>query len=54
MKNSNYKSLTEYEITIRFFGIGCNYGCAKRFRERKIAELREAFQAFSRSELDIF
>ena len=34
--------------------IGCNCGCSKRIPGDKFAELREAFQVFSRSEQDIF
>ena len=44
--------MTEYEkaILIRFLEVGCNCGCSKK----KILQLREAFQALSRSEQDIF
>ena len=34
--------------------IGCNCGCSKIISKEKFAELREAFQALSRSEQDIF
>ena len=54
MKNSNYNGSTEYENTIRFLEIGCNCGCSKMIPKEKFAELREAFQALSRSEQDIF
>jgi len=54
MKNSNYNGSTEYEKAIHFLEIGCNCGCSKMVPREKFAELREAFQAFSRSEQDIF
>ena len=34
--------------------IGCNCGCSKKISREKFAELRETFQALSRSEQDIF
>ena len=34
--------------------IGCKCGCSKRIPKKKFAELREAFQALSRPEQDIF
>ncbi|CAG8647829.1 197_t:CDS:2, partial [Ambispora leptoticha] len=39
---------------MRFLEIGCNCGCSKIIPREKFAELREAFQALSRSEQDIF
>jgi hypothetical protein len=54
MKNSEYSGLTEYEKAIRFLEIGCNCGCSKIIPREKFVELREAFQALSRSEQDIF
>jgi len=50
MKNSNYNCFTEYDKVIRFLEIGCNCGCSKNIPREKFAELREAFQALSRSE----
>ena len=54
MKNSNYNGSTEYEKAIHFLEIGCNCGCSKIILRENFAELREAFQALSRSEQDIF
>ena len=54
MKNSEYNGLTEFEKAIRFLEIGCNCGCSKKIVREKFADLREAFQALSRSEQDIF
>jgi len=44
----------DMEKATRFLEIGCNCGCSKRIPKEKFAELREAFQALSRSEQDIF
>ena len=54
MKNNECSNPTEYETAIRFWETGCNCGCSKRIPREKFAELREAFQALSRSEQDIF
>ena len=54
MKNSNYNGSTEYDKAILFLEIGCDCGCSKMIPREKCAELREAFQALSRSEQDIF
>src|SRR5438128_12384158 len=54
MKNSEYSGSTEYEKAIRFLEIDCNCGCSKMIPREGFAELREAFQALSRSEQDIF
>ena len=54
MKNSECNNPTEYETAIRFLETGCNCGCSKMIPREKFAELREAFQALSRSEQDIF
>ena len=54
MENYYYNGSTEYEKAIRFLEIGCNCGCSKMIPREKFAELREAFQALSRSEQDIF
>jgi len=55
MESYNYNGSTEYEkvIPIRFLELGCNCGCSKKI-SKEFAELREAFQALSRSEQDIF
>ena len=54
MKNSNYNGSTEYDKAIHFLEMGCNCGCSQKIPREKFAELREAFQALSNSEQDIF
>ena len=54
MKDYNDNGSTEYEKAIRFLEIGCKCGCSKNIQRERFAELREAFQALSRSEQDIF
>jgi hypothetical protein len=54
MTNSEYNGSTEYEKAIRFLEMGCNCGCSTMIPRERFAELREAFQALSRSEQDIF
>ena len=54
MENYNYNGSTEYEKAIRFLETGCNCWCSKKIPREKFAELREVFQALSRSEQDIF
>ena len=54
MENYNYSGSIEYEKAMRFLELGCNCGCSKVIPREKFAELREAFQALSRSEQDIF
>ena len=54
MENYNYNGSTEFEKAIRFLEKGCNCGCSKMIPRERFAELREAFQALSRSEQDIF
>ena len=54
MKNSEYNGSTEYEKAIRFLEVGCNCGCSEMIPRENFAKLREAFQALSRSEQDIF
>jgi len=46
--------MSEYEKAMRFLEMGCNCGCSQKIPREKFAELREAFQALSRSEQDIF
>ena len=53
MENYNNGS-TEVEKVMCFLEIGCNCGCSKMIPRKRFAELREAFQALSRSEQDIF
>jgi len=54
MENYNYNGSTEYEKAMRFLEIGCNCGCSQKIPREKFAELREAFQALSKSEQDIY
>ena len=54
MKISNYNVSTEYDKAIRFLEIGCSCGCSTLIPREGFAELREASQALSRSEQDIF
>ena len=54
MENYNYNGSTEYEKAIRFLELGCKCGCSEKVPRERFAELREAFQALSRSEQDIF
>ena len=54
MENYNYNGSTEYEKAIHFLEIGCNCGCSKKILRENFAELREMFQALSRSEQDVF
>jgi len=54
MENYNYNGSTEYEKAMRFLELGCNCGCSKKIPKENFAELREAFQALSRPEQDIF
>jgi len=54
MKDYSYNGSTEYEKAMRFLELGCNCGCSKMISKEKFAELREAFQALSRSEQDVF
>ena len=54
MESYNYSGSIEHEKAMRFLEIGCNCGCSKMIPRERFAELREAFQALSRSEQDIF
>ena len=54
MKNNEHNDSIEYEKAMRFLGVGCNCGCSKMIPREKFADLREAFQALSRPEQDIF
>ena len=46
--------ITEYEKAIEFLKGGCNCGCSSKVPKEAFAEMREAFQALSKSEQDIF
>ena len=46
--------MTEYEKAIEFLKVGCGCSCSSKVPEEAFAEMREAFQALSKSEQDIF
>ena len=54
MENSKNGGSTEYEQAIQFLEKSCDCGCSAKVPRENFAELREAFQALSRSEQDIF
>ncbi len=54
MKENKHNNFTEYEKAINFLKNGCNCGCSNKIPEEKFAEMREAFQALSKLEQDIF
>jgi hypothetical protein len=48
--------MNEYEKALNFLeiGCGCGYGCSAVVTKEEFAELREAFQALTKPEQDIF
>ena len=46
--------MTEYEKAIEFLKVGCGCSCSSKVPTEAFAETREAFQALSKSEQDIF
>ena len=55
MKNNNkYNGSNEYQKAIDFLEKGCDCGCSSRIPKEEFAELRESFQALSKSEQDVF
>ena len=54
MINNEYNGSAEYEKANHFLGLGCNCGYSKKISREGFAELRETFQALSRSNQDIF
>ena len=50
----NDKNVNEYEKAIHFLEIGYGCGCSAKVPREDFAELREAFQALSKTEQDIF
>jgi len=46
--------ITEYEKAIKFLKVGCGCSCSSKVPTEAFAEMREAFQALSKSEQDIF
>jgi len=51
MECNNY---TEYKKAMNFLKNGCNCDCSNKIPKEKFAEMRETFQALSKSEQDIF
>ena len=49
----NINNLSEYEKAINFLKNGCSCGCSNKIPKEKYAEMREAFQALSKSKQDI-
>src|SRR5215218_6748093 len=52
-KGDKYNGSNEYQKAIDFLEKGCG-GCSSRIPKEQFAELRESFQALSKSEQDIF
>ena len=52
--NNKYNGSNEYQKAIEFLEKGCDCGCSSRIPKEEFAELRESFQALSKSEQDIF
>ena len=50
----NGGNITEYEKALYFLELGCGCGCSSKVPKEAFAELREAFQALSKPEQDIF
>jgi hypothetical protein len=48
------KNLTEYEKALHFLEVGCGCGCSSKLPREEFAELRESFQALTKTEQDIF
>jgi hypothetical protein len=46
--------MNEYEKALHFLEVGCGCGCSTKMPKEKFAELREDFQALTKSEQDIF
>src|SRR5687767_9737524 len=53
-KINKHNGSNEYERAIYFLEKGCNCDCSSRIPKEEFAELRESFQALSKSEQDIF
>jgi thiaminase len=52
--NNKYNGSNEYQKAIDFLKKGCNCGCSSGIPKEQFAELRESFQAVSKSEQDVF
>ena len=48
--NNNHNGSNEYQKAIDFLKKGCKCGCSSRIPKENFAELRESFQALSKSE----
>ena len=46
--------VNEYNKALQFLEKGCSCGCSSKLPKETFAELREAFQALSKVEQDIF
>ena len=46
--------MNEYEEALHFLEQGCGCGCSGKVPREEFAELREAFQALTKTEQDIF
>src|SRR5215204_5948088 len=46
--------MNEYEKALQFLELGCGCGCSAKLPREEFAELREAFQARTKPEQDIF
>ena len=51
--NNKYNGSNEYQKAIDFLEKGCDCGCSAKVPQENFAELRESFQALSKSEQDI-
>ena len=51
---TNDTIVNEYNKALYFLKKGCSCGCSTKLPKEIFAELREAFQALSKSEQDIF
>ena len=54
MKSNEYNGSNEYQKAIDFLEKGCKCSCPSRIPKEEFAELRESFQALSKTEQDIF
>jgi hypothetical protein len=46
--------MNEYQKALHFLKQGCGCGCSSKVPKKDFAELREAFQALTKTEQDIF
>ena len=50
----NDGNITEYKKALNFLELGCGCSCSAKVPREEFAELREAFQALTKTEQDIF